>query len=108
ASVPDRCRKRLDEDSVSEACRNGEGRMRGNGAEGGARRGQFAGYRALACDGDGTLTSRGRMAATTRRALESLRASGRQLILVTGETLKELADFPHLDLFDRIVAENGA
>ncbi|MFL5516834.1 MAG: HAD family hydrolase, partial [Gemmatimonadales bacterium] len=68
----------------------------------------FTSYRALACDGDGTLTSRGRMAATTRRALESLRASGRQLILVTGETLKELADFPHLALFDRIVAENGA
>src|SRR6059058_3999556 len=79
-----------------------------NGAECGPGREQFAGYRALACDADGTLTSRGRMAATTRRALESLRASGRRLILATGETLKELADFPHLDLFDRIVAENGA
>ena len=48
------------------------------------------------------------MAATTRRALESLRASGRRLILVTGETLDELAHFPHLALFHRIVAENGA
>src|SRR5438876_568976 len=65
--------------------------MVGNRAEGGTGREPFAGYRALACDGDGTLTYRGRMAATTRRALESLRASGRQLILVTGETLKELA-----------------
>jgi len=82
--------------------------MAGNRAECGASREQFAGYQALACDGDGTLTCRGRMAATTWRALEVLRASGRRLILATGETLKELADFPHLALFDRIVAENGA
>src|SRR5947209_7048793 len=65
-------------------------------------------YQALASDGDGTLTRWGLMAAATRRALARLRASGRRLILVTGETGEEIASFPHVDLFDRVVAENGA
>src|SRR3954452_2100376 len=93
--------------AVSSADR-GEEEMAADEGKRGASSQKFAGYQALACDGDGTLTCRGRMAATTRRALESLRESGRRLILVTGESLEELADFPHLALFDRIVAENGA
>jgi hydroxymethylpyrimidine pyrophosphatase-like HAD family hydrolase len=64
-------------------------------------------YIALACDGDGTLTSRGRMADATRRALKSVRASGRTLLLVTGETREKLAHFPHLELFELVVGENG-
>jgi len=63
---------------------------------------------ALATDGDGTLVRRGRMAQRTVAALKRWRASGRKLVLVTGETPQQLSDFPHLDLFDRIVAENGA
>src|SRR4051812_690053 len=65
-------------------------------------------YLALACDGDGTLTTRGLRARTPPRAMKSLRDSGRKLLLVTGETRSDLDRFPHLDLFDAVVAENGA
>jgi hydroxymethylpyrimidine pyrophosphatase-like HAD family hydrolase len=65
-------------------------------------------YLALASDGDGTLTRGRRMAKATRRALERLRDAGYKLILTTGESSKDLAGFPHLELFDRVVAENGA
>ena len=42
-------------------------------------------------------------------ALERLRRSGRKTILVTGRRLPELQEvFPHLQLFDRVVVENGA
>ena len=42
-------------------------------------------------------------------ALRALRDSGRKLILVTGRLLPDLtAVFGGLDLFDRVVAENGA
>jgi hypothetical protein len=45
----------------------------------------------------------------TIAALERVRASGRRLILVTGRELDELMGvFPHLGLFGRVVAENGA
>jgi HAD superfamily hydrolase (TIGR01484 family) len=45
----------------------------------------------------------------TIAALERARASGRRLILVTGRELDELLGvFPRLELFDRVVAENGA
>jgi hydroxymethylpyrimidine pyrophosphatase-like HAD family hydrolase len=64
-------------------------------------------YRALACDGDGTLTTWGLMAAATRRALERLRDSGRKLLLVTGETADEIGDFHHIELFDLVVGEDG-
>jgi len=37
------------------------------------------------------------------------RKSGRKLILVTGRELDDLIKvFPRIDLFDRVVAENGA
>src|SRR5438105_5526176 len=59
-----------------------------------------SGYLALASDGDGTLTSGKRLARATVAALERWRASGRRLILVTGETEEQLAKFAHLHLFD--------
>ena len=65
-------------------------------------------YEALATDGDGTLLRKKHMARTTVAALERLRASGRKAILVTGETQEDLAEFPHIELFDIVVAEDGA
>jgi len=66
-------------------------------------------YFALACDYDGTLAQHGVVDDTTVAALERLRASGRRLLLVTGRELDDLRRvFPQIQLFDRIVAENGA
>jgi hydroxymethylpyrimidine pyrophosphatase-like HAD family hydrolase len=66
-------------------------------------------YLALACDYDGTLATEGRVTPQTLEALERLLASGRQLILVTGRVLEDLFTvFPHIHLFSRVVAENGA
>jgi hydroxymethylpyrimidine pyrophosphatase-like HAD family hydrolase len=65
-------------------------------------------YLALATDGDGTLTRGGHLAEATLRALKRLRGAGYKLVLATGETPEDLPDFPHLELFDRVVAENGA
>lgn len=66
-------------------------------------------YLALACDYDGTLAHDGRVEGQTVAALERLRATGRRLLLVTGRELDELLGiFPHVGLFERVVAENGA
>src|SRR5688572_2757448 len=66
-------------------------------------------YLALACDYDGTIAHHGRVNDVTIAALERLRASGRKLLLVTGRELDDLMRiFPHVQLFDRVVAENGA
>ncbi|HZO26805.1 MAG TPA: HAD family hydrolase [Chloroflexota bacterium] len=66
-------------------------------------------YVALACDYDGTLASDGAVDEATLAALGHVRATGRQLILVTGRELDELMGVcPHLALFRRVVAENGA
>jgi HAD superfamily hydrolase (TIGR01484 family) len=63
----------------------------------------------LACDYDGTLAHDGVVSERAIAALESLRATGRNLILVTGREVDDLKEiFPRLDLFERIVAENGA
>ena len=63
---------------------------------------------ALATDYDGTLATQGRVDDATLEALKRLRAAGRRLILVTGRVLEELREVcPRLDLFDRVVAENG-
>jgi HAD superfamily hydrolase (TIGR01484 family) len=63
----------------------------------------------LATDYDGTLAEDGVVAEATINALESLRRSGRNLILVTGRELAQLLEvFERTDLFDWIVAENGA
>ena len=64
---------------------------------------------ALATDYDGTLAQDGRVDAPTIDALKEVRRSGRKLILVTGRDLPDLQRvFPELDLFDLVVAENGA
>lgn len=66
-------------------------------------------YLALACDYDGTIATHGRVPDSTVAALAKLRASGRKLLLVTGRELEELLGiFPAIDLFERVVAENGA
>jgi HAD superfamily hydrolase (TIGR01484 family) len=66
-------------------------------------------YLALASDYDGTLAHDGCVDAATVAALQRLRASGRKLILVTGRELDDLLRvFPQSDIFDRVVAENGA
>src|SRR5262245_55529964 len=66
-------------------------------------------YHALACDYDGTLATDGVLDGSTVEALERVRASGRKLVLVTGRELDDLERAcPRLDLFDRVVAENGA
>jgi HAD superfamily hydrolase (TIGR01484 family) len=62
----------------------------------------------LAADYDGTLAHDGSVDESTLNALQRLRASGRKLILVTGRHLPDLLTvFEHLDLFDRVVVENG-
>jgi hypothetical protein len=66
-------------------------------------------YQALATDYDSTLADSGRVDGRTLDALDRVRASGRKLILVTGRELPDLLDvFPQVDLFNRVVAENGA
>ncbi len=63
---------------------------------------------ALATDGDGTLLTRKHLAPATESAMRRWRESGRQLVLVTGETVEELKTFPALELFNIVVCENGA
>src|SRR5581483_2409736 len=66
-------------------------------------------YHALACDYDGTLAWEGSVSAHVIDALHRLKDSGRKLLLVTGRELGDLkAVFHNLELFDRVVAENGA
>ncbi len=66
-------------------------------------------YVALITDYDGTAALHGRVDDATLRALEQVRASGRRLVMVTGRLIDDLIRVcPQVDLFDRIVAENGA
>lgn len=66
-------------------------------------------YLALATDYDGTIAADGRMSMATVSAIARLRTSGRRAILVTGRRVEDLlAVCPHVDLFDYVVAENGA
>jgi HAD superfamily hydrolase (TIGR01484 family) len=66
-------------------------------------------YLTLACDYDGTIAHHGIVDDSTVAALARLRETGRRLVLVTGRELDDLTRvFPHLHLFDRVVAENGA
>src|SRR5262249_25875923 len=65
-------------------------------------------YHALACDYDGTIAWDSQVTERMIDALIEVRKSGRKLILVTGRELDDLKEvFPRLDLFDRVVAENG-
>lgn len=62
----------------------------------------------LATDYDGTLAHDGVVDQRTVTALERLRNSRRRIVLVTGRHLPDLCQiFPRLDLFDRVVVENG-
>jgi HAD superfamily hydrolase (TIGR01484 family) len=64
---------------------------------------------ALCCDFDGTIAHDGVVPEAMVRALERVAASGRLLVLVTGRELDDLRRvFPHLQVFNRVVAENGA
>jgi HAD superfamily hydrolase (TIGR01484 family) len=66
-------------------------------------------YLALCTDYDGTLATDGRVLPETLSALERLLASGRRIVLVTGRELDQLQEVcPRLDLFEYVVAENGA
>jgi hydroxymethylpyrimidine pyrophosphatase-like HAD family hydrolase len=66
-------------------------------------------YLALACDYDGTIAHDGRISDETLESLRRVRESKRRLILVTGRELPDLRRVcPDLDLFDIVVAENGA
>jgi HAD superfamily hydrolase (TIGR01484 family) len=66
-------------------------------------------YLALCCDYDGTIAHHGRVDEPTLAALRKLRESGRKLVMVTGRELDDLMTvFPHLEIFERVVAENGA
>ncbi len=64
---------------------------------------------AFAADYDGTLAYNGVVDEATMAALELIRRSRRRSVLVTGRQLEDLQHvFPRLDLFDRVIAENGA
>jgi HAD superfamily hydrolase (TIGR01484 family) len=64
---------------------------------------------ALATDYDGTIAAEGIVSEETCEALAALKRSGRRAILVTGRELPDLLQvFPKIDLFDLVVAENGA
>ena len=66
-------------------------------------------FRALATDYDGTLAENGAVSETTLAALTRFKARGGALIMVTGRILPELQEvFPKLEIFDLVVAENGA
>jgi len=66
-------------------------------------------FKALATDYDGTIAHDGIVDDATLDALERLKHSGRRLVMVTGRELPDLERVcPRLDLFDRVVAENGA
>ena len=64
---------------------------------------------ALAVDYDGTLAHDGRVDDATIAALDKVKKSGRKVILVTGRELPDLKRvFDGIEIFDLIVAENGA
>jgi len=66
-------------------------------------------YLARATDYDGTIADGGVVDKPTLAALERLRGGARRLILVTGRDLADLQQvMPRLDLFELMVAENGA
>ncbi|MFL6576323.1 MAG: HAD family hydrolase, partial [Povalibacter sp.] len=66
-------------------------------------------YVAIAAGFDGTLAQEGASDARCVHALRLLGASGRKLILVSGRELRDLLErMPEIDVFDFVVAENGA
>jgi hydroxymethylpyrimidine pyrophosphatase-like HAD family hydrolase len=66
-------------------------------------------FSVLATDYDGTLADHGQVDDATWAAVDRWKAAGRRIILVTGRELEELLGVcPRIDLFDRVVLENGA
>jgi hypothetical protein len=66
-------------------------------------------WQGIAADYDGTLANEGRVAKDTLQMLQRVRESGRKIVLITGRELESLQSvFTQLDVFDLIVAENGA
>ena len=66
-------------------------------------------FQALATDYDGTIAHDGIVDDKTVQALETLKQSGRKLVMVTGRELDQLIDVcPSIGMFDLVVAENGA
>jgi HAD superfamily hydrolase (TIGR01484 family) len=66
-------------------------------------------FKVFATDYDGTFAHHGVAEPNTIAALERLRATGRKTFLVTGREIEDLRNtFDRFDLFDVIVAENGA
>lgn len=66
-------------------------------------------WRALATDFDGTLATDGVIDGPAIEALRTFRQGGGKVILVTGRELDDFAKIKTpLDLFDMVVAENGA
>lgn len=66
-------------------------------------------YHVIACDYDGTLAHDGIVPPKVVAALENIITTGRKLILVSGRRLEDLKRvFPEINLFERVVAENGA
>lgn len=66
-------------------------------------------YKVFATDFDGTIAHDGAVDDATLDALRRLKASGVKIVLVTGRELAHFLDlFPEVDLFDRLVMENGA
>ncbi|MDQ6437963.1 HAD family hydrolase [Mesorhizobium sp. LHD-90] len=64
---------------------------------------------ALATDYDGTFAHHGIVADKTLAAVRKLKETGRKLLLVTGRELPDLKKvFSDLDVFDKVVVENGA
>ena len=63
----------------------------------------------MATDYDGTIAHHGVVDPATVDALCELKGSGRKLFLVTGRELHDLFSvFSEVEIFDRVVAENGA
>jgi HAD superfamily hydrolase (TIGR01484 family) len=66
-------------------------------------------FQALATDYDGTLATGGAVGEQTFAALVRFREGGRKVLMVTGREMPDLMKVcPRLDMFDLIVAENGA
>ena len=66
-------------------------------------------YGVLATDYDGTLAHDGVVDEETVASLHRCRDAGMRLLMVTGRELSDLFNtFSHADLFELVVAENGA
>ena len=66
-------------------------------------------FKALATDYDGTIAHHGTVDAATVDCLCEFKSTGRKLLLVTGREIPDLHTvFSEVNIFDLIVAENGA